>query len=135
MTCTLSRVQPFVKVNLMDLDDGTPATATEMDGRFGRSALGSRDLGVSRMAYAPGARGTFAHRHRTQEEAYVVVGGGGEALLDGEVVELRRWDVLRVAPEVLRAFAGGPDGLELVAVGGPTDGFDGLPGEAVWPAG
>ena len=38
-----------------------------------------------------------------------------------------------VGPEVVWAFAAGPDGLDLVAVGGPRpDRFDG-PGTAEWP--
>ena len=55
-------------------------------------------------------------------------------LLDGEVVELSQWDVVRVAPAVVRAFAAGPDGLELVAVGGPKpEGGDGEQAEISWP--
>ena len=44
------------------------------------------------------------------------------------------WDVLRVAPEVMRAFEAGPDGLEILAVGSarPEEG-DGEMGEASWP--
>ena len=45
-----------------------------------------------------------SHRHRVQEEAYVVVAGSGRARLDDEVVELSAWDVLRVAPAVIRSF-------------------------------
>jgi hypothetical protein len=37
--------------------------------------------------------------------------------LDDEIVELRQWDVARVAPGVVRAFEGGADGLELIAIG------------------
>jgi len=33
------------------------------------------------------------------------------------VVELRQWDAVRVAPEVVRAFEGGPDGMNVIAVG------------------
>jgi hypothetical protein len=42
-------------------------------------------------------------------------------------------DVVRVAPEVVRAFEGGPDGLELIAVGSarPEDG-DGVPAPDWW---
>jgi hypothetical protein len=42
-------------------------------------------------------------------------------------------DVVRVAPEVVRAFEGGPDGLELIAVGSarPEDG-DGVPAPHWW---
>ena len=60
----------------------------------------------------------FAHRHREQEEAYVVVGGSGRANLDGEIVALAVWDVLRVAPTVVRSFEAGPEGLDLICIGG-----------------
>ncbi len=36
--------------------------------------------------------------------------GSGRILLDDEIRELRQWDVVRVAPEVVRAFEAGPDG-------------------------
>jgi quercetin dioxygenase-like cupin family protein len=76
------------------------------------------------------------HSHREQEEAYVVVAGSGKVLLDEEVLELSLWDVVRVAPEVVRAFEAGPDGLDIIAVGGPkpADG-DGVMGAAAWPDG
>ena len=60
----------------------------------------------------------LAHRHREQEEAYVVVGGSGRANLDGEIVALGVWDVLRVAPTVVRSFEVGPEGLDLICIGG-----------------
>ena len=50
----------------------------------------------------------MAHSHREQEEAYVVVAGSGRVLLDDEPHELRQWDVLRVAPEVVRASRPAP---------------------------
>src|SRR4051794_12693836 len=124
----------FAKVNFEDVQDSVGERVPEIDGRFGRKHLDSRDLGVSRFRYAPGFRSSFGHRHREQEEAYVVVGGSGQLLLDGEVVDLRPWDVVRVSPEVVRAFAAGPDGLEVIAVGGPKpEGGDGMPGEVNWP--
>ena len=54
--------------------------------------------------------------------------------LDDDVREIGRWDVIRVAPEVVRAFEAGPDGLELIAVGGPKpEGGDGVRSETPWP--
>ena len=105
-----------------------------MEGRFGRKPLGSRDLGVSHWRYAPGTRNPGSHSHREQEEAYVVVAGSGRVRLDDEVQDIRRWDVVRVAPAVVRAFEAGPDGLELIAVGGPkpADG-DGVRSDTPWP--
>ena len=124
----------YTRINLHDIEDSVSAGAPGLEGRFARKYLGSRDLGVSHFRYAPNLRSPFAHSHREQEEAYVVVAGSGRALLDGELVELARWDVLRIAPEVVRSFEAGADGLEVIAVGGPkpADG-DGISGEAVWP--
>ncbi|MCP9490595.1 MAG: cupin domain-containing protein [Solirubrobacteraceae bacterium MAG38_C4-C5] len=86
--------------------------------KLARDALGSPELGVSRFTHEPGARMPFGHRHREQEEAYVVVAGSGRAKLDDEVVELTAWDVLRVAPTVVRSFEAGPEGLDLICIGG-----------------
>jgi mannose-6-phosphate isomerase-like protein (cupin superfamily) len=124
----------FSTVNLNDVEDSVGERAPGIEGRFGRKHLDSRDLGVSLFRYAANLRSPFAHSHREQEEAYVVVSGSGRVLLDGEIVELREWDVVRVAPEVVRAFEAGADGLELIAIGGPKppDG-DGVPGSAEWP--
>jgi hypothetical protein len=57
------------------------------------------------------------------------VAGSGRARLDDETVDLRQWDVVRVAPQVVRAFEGGPDGLELIAIG--SDRPEGGDGEMV----
>ena len=63
-----------------------------------------------------------------------MVAGSGRVRLDDEVRELKPWDVVRVAPEVVRQFEAGPDGLELIAVGGPKpEGGDGMLAETPWP--
>jgi len=123
------------KLNLLELEDSVAGRAPGLEGRFGRTKLGTRDVGVSHWRYEPGFRAEGGHRHREQEEVYVVVAGSGEMLLDDEVVALAPWDAVRVAPEVVRAFAAGPDGLEIIAVGGPKpEGGDGVPTPVEWPA-
>ena len=124
----------YTTVNLLEIEDVVGDRAPGIEGRFTRSRLDSRDLGVSRFTYAANMRSPMAHSHREQEEAYVVIGGSGKALLDDEIIDLQQWDVLRVAPEVVRAFEGGPEGLDLIAVGGPRpeDG-DGVMAPAEWP--
>ena len=89
-----------------------------MQWKLARDALRSPELGVSRFTYEPRARMPFGHRHREQEEAYVVVAGSGRAKLDDEVLELTAWDVLRVASAVVRSFEAGPEGLDLICIGG-----------------
>jgi mannose-6-phosphate isomerase-like protein (cupin superfamily) len=124
----------FATVNLLEVEDSMGDRAPGIELRFGRKHLDSRDLGVSHVRYQPNVRGESAHSHREQEEAYVVVAGSGRILLDDDVLELHKWDVVRVAPEVARAFEAGPEGLDMIAVGGPKpEGGDGVPGTASWP--
>ena len=124
----------FATVNLFEVEDSVGERAPGIEGRFGRKHLDSRDLGISHFRYAANLRSPMAHSHREQEEAYVVVAGSGRVLLDDEILDLHQWDVVRVAPEVVRAFEAGPDGLDIIAVGGhrPDDG-DGVMATAAWP--
>ena len=117
----------FTIKNLKDVEDTAGEDSPGLESRFGRRHLDSDHLGVSYFRYAPGFHLTEGHSHREQEEAYVVVGGSGRIKLDDEIVELDLWDVVRVAPEVVRGFEGGPDGLELIAVGSDRpEGGDGV---------
>jgi quercetin dioxygenase-like cupin family protein len=131
----LSRLMPmsdYAIKNLMEIEDGTGVEGIE--GRFSREFLDSEQLGISHFRYAPERRVTHGHRHEVQEEAYVVVGGSGRIKLDDETIELRQWDVVRVAPHVVRGFETGPDGLEVIAIGGTKP--EGGDGELVadrWP--
>jgi mannose-6-phosphate isomerase-like protein (cupin superfamily) len=119
--------------NLLDIDD--LFEGDEIEARFSRKYLDSEELGVSLFRYAPGKVATDGHHHEEQEEAYVVVGGSGRIRLDDEVVDLKRFDVVRVAPQVVRAFEAGPEGLEIIAVGGQKpEGGDGVRDPDRWPA-
>ncbi len=127
-------MEPFTIVNMLELDDSVGGRVEGLEGRFARAHLDSRDIGVSHFRYAPNLRSTMGHRHREQEEAYIVVAGSGQVMLDDDIHELRQWDVVRVSPPVARAFAAGPDGMDIIAIGGPKpDGRDGEMLEIVWP--
>ena len=119
------------KKNFADITDRSPNDT--MEWRLSRRDIGSRELGVSRFTYSPGARMPFGHRHREQEEVYVIVGGSGLAKLDDEIVEVAEWDLLRVAPEVMRAFEAGPEGLDVLCIGGRRpEGGEAERDEAFW---
>ena len=117
----------FSITNLREVEDTAGELAPLFEARFARKHLNSKHLGVSYFRYAPGFRYPDGHRHREQEEVYIVIGGSGRVKLDDEVVELREWDVVRVAPSVVRAFEGGDRGLEMIAVGSDRqEGGDGV---------
>lgn len=121
----------WTKKNFADITDRSPAAT--MEWRLSRGEILSRQVGVSRFTYAPGTRMPFGHRHREQEEVYVIVGGSGRMKLDDEIVDLAEWDVIRVSPAVMRAFEAGPDGLDVLCVGGRRPkGGDTERDEAFW---
>jgi mannose-6-phosphate isomerase-like protein (cupin superfamily) len=95
--------------------------------RFLRSGLGCEHCGVSYLRISPGAS-PRGHRHKRQEEIYVLVSGRAQAKLGDDVVELDPWTAVRVPPETPRTFrALGDEDAIVVAVGAPNTGpGDGL---------
>lgn len=104
--------------NLRQVDDMAPRFGLDsvLEARFPWRDLNAQDTGLAYHVIKPGQRGK-AHRHEAAEEIYVVINGSGRAVLDGEIIELRHLDALRVAPPVGRAFEAGPEGLELLVFG------------------
>jgi uncharacterized cupin superfamily protein len=118
---------PFTRRNLRgDLEDlgsnfdGAPG----LEFRAATEALGLERSGLTYQRVPPDYRFPYGHTHATQEEVYVVVGGGGRMAVDDEVIELRRWDAVRVPPGSWRGYEAGPEGLELLVVGAPNLGDD-----------
>jgi mannose-6-phosphate isomerase-like protein (cupin superfamily) len=123
-----------LKNMLRDVPDAAAERGGDIEARFARSHIDSEHLGISLFRYGANFRAPFGHRHREQEEVYVVISGSGRVRLEDEVVELAPWDVLRVAPAVARGFEAGPDGLEIVAVGNDRpEGGDGEMLPEFWP--
>ncbi len=107
----------FTHTNLEDVE---PRVAEGVvAARMARSATGAEQVGVSLFRYEPDAKAPYGHHHDVQEEVYVVVSGSGRMKLDDEIIDLAQWDVVRVAPRVMRGIHAGPDGIELLVAGGP----------------
>jgi mannose-6-phosphate isomerase-like protein (cupin superfamily) len=122
---------------IWNFNEDEPANPeAEREGRFARSHIDSEHVGVSYFRYAPGHRAAKGHSHREQEEVYVVISGSGRVKLGDDIKDLKQWDVVRVAPSTVRAFEGGPDGMELIVAANdrPAEG-DGVLAEDFWPAG
>ena len=123
----------YTRTNLKQLEDSAAGRGRDMEARFGREHIDSEHLGVSYFRYGPDHRAPYGHRHKVQEEAYVVVSGSGQMRLDDEIIDVGPWDLIRVAPHVVRAVRAGSDGLEVIVVGSdrPEEG-DGELVEEFW---
>jgi quercetin dioxygenase-like cupin family protein len=126
---------PHTRINLADVEDAAPANGFggRWEARVARTDLGAEATGVTHFRLRPGKRSPFAHRHAHAEEIYVVLGGSGRVKLDDRIDEVRALDAIRVAPQVVRAFEAGPDGLELIAFG-PHHDADGEQVDDPWVA-
>ena len=110
--------------NLKELDDSAVqfGMSPSMEARFAREELGTEQSGLSYQRLAPSFRQPFGHRHKQQEEVYVVLSGSGRIKLDDEIVEVREWDTVRIPPATTRQLEAGPEGLEYLAFGAPNVG-------------
>ena len=114
---------PFTLRNLKeDLEDvgsrfdGAP----DLEFRLATDALELENSGLSYPRVPPGYRFPYGHTHKTQEEVYVVLRGSGRMKLDDEIVDVKEWDVVRVPPDMWRAYEAGPEGLEILVFGAPN---------------
>jgi mannose-6-phosphate isomerase-like protein (cupin superfamily) len=108
----------YTIINLEDVPDSAPGSGLGFaEVRFPTEAVGAKRTGFAHQRYRPGERQPFGHRHEEAEEVYFVISGSGRVKLDGEVRDLAANDILREAPEVVRSFAAGPDGMELIVFG------------------
>ncbi len=115
------------------MEDGTSTTRLnpDTDERFLplRRQLGVSSFGFNQIVLQPGQRGRI-HRHKHQEEVYVVLEGTLTLLVEGETSDLGPGEVIRVAPQIRRQLVNlGPGRLVLLALGGANE-HQGRDGEA-----
>ena len=110
----------YTIVNLREVEDAAKQFGMPpgLESRFARSALGLQKSGVTLFTMGPDYRLPWGHRHRDQEEVYLVVRGSATVGFEGgETAELREWDAVRLPPDVARSVQAGPEGAELLAFG------------------
>ena len=115
----------YTKINIRrDVEDMAPkfGYSPGLESRFARSALGLRKSGVTLFTLAADYKLPFAHRHRDQEEVYLVLRGGATVVFEDETAELGEWDAIRIPPDVARTLRAGPDGAEVLAFGAGEQG-------------
>jgi mannose-6-phosphate isomerase-like protein (cupin superfamily) len=119
----------YTHLNLKDdVDDQAPnfGLAPNLEFRMARVPLEMENAGISYLRIGPGFRMPFGHKHKQQEEVYVLVKGSAKIKIEDDVHELKQWDAVRLHRDTMRSFEGGPEGAEFIAIGAPNTG----PGDA-----
>ena len=77
---------------------------TELHDKLG---LTGAEISVNNLP--AGACVPFVHAHKQNEEIYYVLCGSGKAVIDGDTVELKAGDFVRISPAAKRQFFAAPD--------------------------
>jgi mannose-6-phosphate isomerase-like protein (cupin superfamily) len=114
----------YTLVNLKKVEDQAPnfGLSPNLQARFAREPLGLQKSGITYFRFAPNFRVPFGHRHKVQEEIYLLVGGTARIKIEDDVLELKPWDAVRVANDQTRTLEAGPEGAEVLAFGAPKTG-------------
>ena len=114
----------YTALQLNEVEDQAPNLGLPSDFqlRMARVPLECENVGLSYQRLAPGWRQPIGHNHKRQEEVFVLVNGSARMKLDDDVIELKPWTAVRVAPATMRSLEGGPEGAELIAIGAPNTG-------------
>src|SRR5256714_14234544 len=95
----------YTKLNLReDVEDQAPnfGLGENLEARMARVPLELEHSGISYQRLAPNYRVPFGHRHKTQEEIYVLISGSARVKLEDEGVELKPYDALRLHKDTTR---------------------------------
>ena len=87
--------------------------------RFLTPALGTEQVAMTwrLMPEGTGGRGSYGHRHRTQEEVLYLISGRVKVKVGDEVLELEPGMAIRFAPQAVRSVHNdGPGEAELLLV-------------------
>ena len=71
--------------------------------------LGLTGAEVSVNNLPAGAGVPFVHSHKKNEEIYMILSGKGKAMIDGETVDLKAGDWVRISPAAKRQFSAAED--------------------------
>lgn len=80
-------------------------------------ALSLTGAEISVNSLPAGASVPFVHVHRQNEEIYAVLEGKGKAEIDGESIEIKASDWVRIAPKAKRRFfAADDEGIKYICI-------------------
>lgn len=116
--------------------DYTAKPISELEAAWGgsfvraRASLGVTSFGMNIINLHPNSGDAYpehSHRFNGQEEVYYALSGSADLVLPDGVVSLDPGgSMVRVAPEIRRAVRSGPEGVQILVIGG-------VPGEAYTP--
>jgi mannose-6-phosphate isomerase-like protein (cupin superfamily) len=110
-------VTEYQTVKLADVEDWLGDYPGEMHGITYAIGAEQAALTFRRMPQHTGSKGSYGHRHKTQEEIYFVLSGRLQFKFGDEIVELGKHEAVRVPAQTWRGvWNDEPEDAELIIV-------------------
>ena len=112
----------YTKINLGELEDMAPkhGHGDVMQTRFASKALELKESGLGYQILAPNAELPFKHKHKKQEEIFLILSGTGTMMLDQETIKVKPLDTVRVGANTVRSLKADDNELAFVIFGAPA---------------
>ena len=94
----VNKMANFSKINVKE------DARTELHDQLG---LTGAEVSVNNLPAGAGV--PFVHSHKKNEEIYMILSGKGKAVIDGETVDLKAGDWVRISPAAKRQFSAAED--------------------------
>lgn len=111
---------------------------------FLRKYLSSAGMELSMNVIPAGKGMPFLHRHKENDEVYIIIGGRGQFVIDGECIDVQEGSVIRMSPAAARSVRNNGDAplyflciqyrADSEVTGGTLDGQF-VEGDPAWPTG
>lgn len=85
--------------------------------------LTGMEMSINHME--PNIKGAFSHKHKTNEEVYLVLHGNGVMEVDGTEYPLKEGSIMRVAPDGIRKLSSGDKGITYICIQTRKDSLEG----------
>jgi len=88
-----------------------------------RKQLELQGVALGLINIPPNEGYTFTHKHRKQEEVYIVVAGSGRILINDNIITITKGDIVRVSPDSKRALKADESGIFIICSGAIPMGY------------
>lgn len=103
--CSAGNLGELNAKSLVEYEFVNPANGMQVPGKvFLAECLGASGMEASFQVMPPKTGMPFFHKHRRNEELYIVLKGTGEFDVDGDVIPVKEGTVVRITPDGSRSW-------------------------------
>jgi len=81
---------------------------------FLKDLLDLNSMEISLSIFKPNEEMPFFHKHKDNEEVYVIIKGRAQFIIDEEIIDLKEGSIIKIKPDGARYYKNSSDSEELI---------------------